>query len=128
MLASHFCGVFKKLLFLSRDLCILAIALALVLAVFLGHFFILSLPFALFAMTSISFEMITEFFVRLARNLTSLAINHYPWLIILVLAIFVTIPDLQRATLEELKEEVEKRETMRGAHDLSKEEFLKTVR
>jgi hypothetical protein len=119
MLASHFRGLFKNLFFSLMRLCVAVIILGLPLAVF-------TLPFALCAITSISFGMFTElyhFYVGLARDLTSLVINHFSWLIILVLAICLSMINLQHATIEQLKEEVEKRDTEARARSQGHEEY-----
>jgi hypothetical protein len=119
MLASHLCGLFKNLFFSLMRLCVAVIILGLPLAGF-------TLPFALCAITSISFGMFTEiyhFYVELARDLASLVINHFSWLIILVLAICLSMPNLQHATIEQLKEEVEKRETETRAWSQAHEEY-----
>jgi hypothetical protein len=124
MLASHVCGLSKNLFFSLLRLCVMIIILGLTVPIFI-------LPFALLSITSISFGMfagIYHFYVGLARDVTSFVINHFSWLIILVLVICLSMPNLQHATIEELKEEVEKRETNTRARSQRSEEYERTLR
>ena len=55
-----------------------------------------------------SFTILAKLYSDLVRNMTSLAINYFSWFLVLVLTIYTLVPRLHHATLEELKEEIER--------------------
>jgi hypothetical protein len=92
-------------------------------------------------MTPISFDMLAEFYAKLAYNISSLAISHYFWFITAVLAVYFATKmeplvarhelelkhrqhNLQHVMLEEFREEIEWMERRLRAKRARYEEFL----
>jgi hypothetical protein len=65
-----------------------------------------------------------EFF----RNMTSFAIDHFSWVLVLVFIIYVLIPRIHHVTTEELKEEIERRDRATALNQARQEVMIKEIR
>lgn len=129
MLVSHCYNVFKKVLVFLAAFCLVVVVHILVLAILSGAWFIVAkFTIDLCTMAEVtSLAKLAQLFMDLVRGLAALVIKHFSWLLVMVLTICILIPRRFHATLEELKEEIERRETRAAArneeHELMIKEF-----
>jgi uncharacterized membrane protein len=60
--------------------------------------------------------------------MTSFTIDHFSWVLVLVLIIYVLIPRIHHVTTEELKEEIERRDRATALNQARQEVMIKEIR